>query len=102
MMVVMMSTVQLFRPVFGHFLDDIADEKLDVLPETLQAAADFMTTASSIYEKEDSRKSTVMSRLTGPLHGHDQDCQSRSDPSGWHHISDSNGRHTRDGSYSPA
>jgi hypothetical protein len=45
--------VQLFHPVFGHFLDDIADEKIEVPQEVLQAAACFMASASGIYENED-------------------------------------------------
>jgi len=38
--------VQLFYPIFGHFLDDIADDIADVLPEILWAAACFMVSMS--------------------------------------------------------
>jgi hypothetical protein len=56
--------VQLFHPVFGHFLDDIADEKLDVPQEILRAAACFMASASGIYEKEDHRKPAILPQLS--------------------------------------
>jgi hypothetical protein len=66
--------VQLFHPVFGHFLDDLADEKLDVPQEIL-----------------DHRKPAIFPNLAAALHGHDEDCQSRSDLSGWSHIIASSG-----------
>ena len=59
--------VQLFHPVFGHFLDDIADGKLDVPQETLQATACFMASASGIYEKEDHRKPAIFPRFVTAL-----------------------------------
>ena len=59
--------VQLFHPVFGHFLDDIADEKLDIPQETLRAAACFMGAASGIYEKEDHRKQAIFPHLAAAL-----------------------------------
>ena len=59
--------VQLFHPVFGHFLDDIADEKLDVPQEILRAAARFMASASGIYEKEDHRKPAIFPHLAAAL-----------------------------------
>ena len=40
--------VQLFHPVFGHFLDDIADEKLDVPREILRAAASGKTSNANL------------------------------------------------------
>ena len=74
MMVVMMSIVQfrrqhpqLFHPVFGHFLDDIADEKMEVPQEVLQAAACLMASASGIYESEDRRKPAIFPHLTAAL-----------------------------------
>ena len=59
--------VQLFHPVFGHFLDDIADEKLDVPQEILRAASCFMASASGIYEKEDHQKLAIFPHLTAAL-----------------------------------
>jgi hypothetical protein len=61
------APVQLFHPVFGHFLDDIADEKLDVSPDILRAAACFMGAASGIYEKEDHRKQAIFPHLAAAL-----------------------------------
>ena len=59
--------IQLFHPVFGHFLDDIADEKLDVPQETVRATACFMAAASGIYEKEDHRKPAIFPHLAEAL-----------------------------------
>jgi hypothetical protein len=58
--------VQLFHPAISHFLDDIADEKLDIPQQTLQAAACFMAAASGIYEKEDGNQpsSLILPRLS--------------------------------------
>jgi len=58
--------LQLFHPVFGHFLDDIADEKMDIPDETLRAAADFMASASGIYE-EPIRQSAILPHLSAAL-----------------------------------
>ena len=63
----MAPPVQLFHPVFGHFLDDIADEKLDIPPETLRATAVFMASASGIYEREEIRKSVILPHLSAAL-----------------------------------
>jgi hypothetical protein len=59
--------IQLFHPAFGHFLDDIADEKLDIPQQTLRAAACFMAAASGIYEKEDHRKPAIFPYLAVAL-----------------------------------
>ena len=59
--------VQLFHPVFGHFLDDIADEKMEVPQEVLQAAACLMASASGIYENEDHRKPAIFPHLAAAL-----------------------------------
>jgi hypothetical protein len=59
--------LQLFHPVFGHFLDDIADEGLNIPDETLRAAADFMASASGIYEKEELRQSAILPHLSAAL-----------------------------------
>jgi hypothetical protein len=59
--------VQLFHPVFGHFLDDIVDEKLDVPQEILRAATCFIASASGIYEKEDHRKQAIFPHLAVAL-----------------------------------
>jgi len=59
--------IQLFHSVFGHFLDDIADEKLEVPQEVLRAAACFMAGASGIYEKEDHRKPAIFPHLAAAL-----------------------------------
>ncbi len=59
--------LQLFHPVFGHFLDDIADKKLDIPHETLRATARFMASASGIYETEELRRSAVLPHLSAAL-----------------------------------
>jgi hypothetical protein len=56
--------VQLFHPVFGHFLDDIADEKLDVPQEILQAAACFMTSMSGKKTTGNQPSSLILPRLS--------------------------------------
>jgi hypothetical protein len=59
--------VQLFHPVFAHFLDDIADKDLDLPAATIRAAAAFMASASGIYEKEELRQSTIIPHLSTAL-----------------------------------
>jgi hypothetical protein len=59
--------IQLLHPVFGHFLDDIADENMEVPQEVLQAAACFMASASGIYEQEDHRKPGIFPHLAAAL-----------------------------------
>ena len=44
--------IQLYNPVFGQFLDDIKNEKLEAPIEIIRATASFMHRASAIYEKE--------------------------------------------------
>lgn len=59
--------IQLFHPVFGHFLDDIADENLKVPQETLRATACFMAGASGLYEREEQRKPVIFPHLAAAL-----------------------------------
>jgi hypothetical protein len=48
-------------------LDDIADEKMEIPQEILQAAACLMASASGIYENEDQRKPAIFPHLSAAL-----------------------------------
>ncbi|KAH8813897.1 hypothetical protein DL96DRAFT_1535489 [Flagelloscypha sp. PMI_526] len=45
--------IQLYHPVFSHFLEDLANPNLEVDPDTLQATLGLMETVSGVYEDED-------------------------------------------------
>lgn len=60
--------IQLFHPVFGHFLDNIANQNLIILDETLNAVTSFMGVASAIHEDERNRKKKVVPPLSAALH----------------------------------
>jgi hypothetical protein len=47
--------IQLFHPVFGHFLDDLLSES-PIPPEVSKATIDYMRAASAIYESEEVRR----------------------------------------------
>ena len=57
----MAPPIQLFHPVFGHFLDDQANT-LPVPPEVAKATVRYMRAASGIYDTEGNR-----TLATGPL-----------------------------------
>lgn len=55
--------IQLFHPVFGHFLDDLASN-LSVPPEVAKATVRYMRAASGIYHEEEQRRVAI----DPPLH----------------------------------
>ena len=47
--------IQLFHPVFGHFLDDLSFD-LPIPPEIAKATVGYMQASSAIYDNEASRR----------------------------------------------
>ena len=59
--------IQLFHPVFGHFLDDLSNN-LCVPPEILNATVGYMQASSAIYDNEAIRRAVLerhLSRILG-------------------------------------
>jgi hypothetical protein len=64
--------IQLFNPVFGHFLDDIKSSQ-DLPDDTILRTIDYMKAASAIYTSEVKRREKLMPILSHIL---DVDIQS--------------------------
>ena len=54
--------IQLFHPVFGHFLDDLSND-LCVPPEIVKATVRYMRASSAIYDNEAIRRAALEPRL---------------------------------------
>ena len=55
--------VQLFHPVFGHFLDDIKRSH-DIPDDMILQTTEYMKSASAIYTSEDKRREKLMPLLS--------------------------------------
>ena len=55
--------IQLFHPVFGHFLDDLSSD-LPLPPEFVDMTIRYMRAASAIYEDEADRRYALEPRLS--------------------------------------
>jgi hypothetical protein len=58
--------IQLFHPVFAHFLDDIRDTCL-ISPDITRKTTEFMRMASAIYSNEESRGAALTPLLRSIL-----------------------------------
>ena len=58
--------IQLFNPAFGHFLDHMRSD-VAVPGDIVRRAAEYMTSASAIYENEEKRRAVLNPRLCGML-----------------------------------
>jgi hypothetical protein len=54
--------IQLFHPVFGHFLDDLSKD-LCVPPEIVKATVGYMRASSAMYDNEAIRRATLEPHL---------------------------------------
>ena len=54
--------IQLFHPVFGHFLDDLSND-LPVPPQIANATVGYMQASSAIYDNEATRRVTLEPHL---------------------------------------
>lgn len=59
--------IQLYNPVFGQFLNGVANKDLEVPTEVVQATARLMNLASAIYQNETQRRATIQEELTSAL-----------------------------------
>jgi len=59
--------IQLFHPVFAHFLDDIMNQDLPVPEHILKVTVEYMRKSSAIYEGEEQRMATLRSHLEDAL-----------------------------------
>jgi hypothetical protein len=55
--------IQLFHPVFGHFLDDIKSSH-DIPDDIILRTIEYMKAASAIYTSEDKRRAKLMPLLS--------------------------------------
>jgi hypothetical protein len=58
--------IQLFNPAFGHFLDHMRSD-VAVPDDIVRQAAEYMTSASAIYENEEKRRAVLNPLLCGML-----------------------------------
>lgn len=58
--------IQLFHPVFGHFLDDLLSDS-PIPPDVFKATIDYMRAASAIYESEEVRRVKLRPHLCSIL-----------------------------------
>ena len=56
--------IQIYNPVFGQFLDDIANKDLEIPTEVIRTIARLMNLASALYENEAQRNATLENELT--------------------------------------
>ena len=59
--------IQLYNPVFGQFLGDIANKDLEVPTEVILATSRFMDLASGIYKDEDHRTLVLQKELMAAI-----------------------------------
>ncbi|KAJ6494397.1 hypothetical protein C8R45DRAFT_824657 [Mycena sanguinolenta] len=59
--------IQLYNPVFAHFLDDVANPALEVPDEVALATADLMCKASAIYDNENTRRNKILPVLKNAI-----------------------------------
>jgi len=59
--------IQLFHPVFAHFLDDVTNQDLPVPQHILNVTVEYMRKSSAIYEGEEERTATLKSLLEDAL-----------------------------------
>jgi hypothetical protein len=55
--------VQLYNPIFARFMDDIANNNLEVPTLVIQATARLMDRSSAIYDNEEHRRQAIIADL---------------------------------------
>lgn len=59
--------IQLFHPVFAHFLDDVMNQYLPLPEHILKVTVEYMQNSSAIYESKDQRMAALRSLLEDAL-----------------------------------